>query len=146
VADHPDAALIAGAINASGDPPDNDATGTRMFVLADAPDSWDSPAVVMLEMPPNYVLFRHGHTCHRFEVVVKGTLDADGKILGPGDVMTARPGEMYGPHTAGPEGCTTAEVFGSLGGVFRVIAESPEGEREFDFLQGDLPESYEPLA
>ncbi len=146
MADAPDAADITGAINTSGDPPDNDATGTRMFVLADDAGSWDAPAVVMLEMPPSYVLFRHAHICHRFEVVVKGSLEADGKILGPGDVMTARPGEMYGPHTAGPEGCTTAEVFGSLEGVFRVIAESPEGDREFNFLRGELPEGYEPLV
>jgi hypothetical protein len=146
VADAPDAVDITGAIHTTGDLPDNDATGTRMFVLADEADSWDAPAVVMLEMPPGYVLFRHAHVCHRFEVVVKGALEANGTMLGPGDVMTARPGEMYGPHTAGPDGCTTAEVFGSLEGVFRVIADSPEGAREFNFLQGELPEGYEPLA
>ena len=145
MAEHPDAELIAGAIKASGDEPDNDATGTRMFVLADDPTSWDSPAVVMLEMPPNYVLFRHGHICHRFEVIVKGSLEANGKTFRPGDVMTARPGEMYGPHTAGPDGCTTAEVFGTLEGVFNVIANSPDGPREFNFLQGELPEDYELL-
>jgi hypothetical protein len=120
--------------------------GTRIFVLADDEEAWDSPAVVMLEMPPNYVLFRHAHICHRFEVVVKGSLEAGGRILGPGDVMTARPGEMYGPHTAGPEGCTTAEVFGSLEGVFRVLAETPDGVRDFDFRTGELPQDYEPLA
>jgi hypothetical protein len=26
-------------------------------------------------MPPGYVLFRHGHPCKRFEVVVQGTLE-----------------------------------------------------------------------
>lgn len=137
---------MTGAIKTTGDAPDNDATGTRMFVLADDPNSWDSPAVVMLQMPPNYVLFRHAHICHRFEVVVKGSLEAGGKIFRPGDVMTAEPGELYGPHTAGPDGCTTAEVFGSLEGVFRVHADSPDGVREFNFLQGELPEGYEPLV
>ena len=146
MADPPDAIDLTGAVKTTGDPPDNEATGTRMFVLADDPTSWDSPAVVLLELPPNYVLFRHAHVCHRFEVVVKGSLEAGGKVLGPGDVMTARPGELYGPHTAGPEGCTTAEVFGTLEGVFRVIAESPAGPREFNILQGEMPESYEPLA
>jgi hypothetical protein len=99
----------------------------------------------MLQMPPNYRLFRHGHICHRFEVVVKGSLEAGGKILKPGDVMTARPGELYGPHVAGPEGCTTAEVFGSHEGVYRVIAESDDGPREFDFRKGEFPADYEIL-
>jgi hypothetical protein len=120
--------------------------GTRVFVLADEPESWDAPAVVMLEMPPNYVLFRHAHICHRFEVVVRGSMEAGGRTLRPGDVMTARPGELYGPHVAGPEGCTTAEVFGSLEGVFRVISDTPDGRREFDFRKGEFPEDYEPLA
>jgi len=146
VADVPEYADLTGAIKTTGDDPDNAATGTRMFVLADDPNSWDSPAVVMLQMPPNYVLFRHAHICQRFEVVVTGSLEAGGKTFRPGDVMTAKPGELYGPHTAGPEGCTTAEVFGSLEGVFRVLAESPDGVREFNFLQGELPEGYEPLV
>ena len=120
--------------------------GTRIFALSDDPESWDSPAAVVLEMPPDYVLFRHAHICHRFEVVVKGSLEAGGRVLVPGDVMTARPGEMYGPHTAGPEGCTTVEFFGSLEGVFRVLGDSPDGVREFDFRTGELPEDYQPLA
>jgi hypothetical protein len=126
--------------------PEPNTEGTRVFVLADQPDAWDAPAVVMLEMPPNYVLFRHAHICHRFEVVVRGSLEADGRILGPGDVMTARPGELYGPHTAGPDGCTTAEVFGSHDGVYRVLAESGGAVREFDFREGEFPADYEPLV
>jgi hypothetical protein len=121
------------------------ASGTRVYVLDDDQESWESPAVVVLEMPPNYVLFRHAHVCHRFEVVVKGSLEAGGRILGPGDVMTARPGELYGPHTAGPEGCTTVEVFGSLEGVFRVLAPTADGVSEFDFRKGEAPDDYEPL-
>ena len=120
--------------------------GTRVFVLADDPTDASAPAVVLLKMPPGYRLFRHAHICHRFEVVVKGTLEANGRMLGPGDVMTARPGELYGPHTAGPDGCTTAEVFGSLEGVFRVLAEGPDGPREYDFLAGESPDDYVPLV
>jgi hypothetical protein len=120
--------------------------GTRVFVLADDPETREAPAVVMLEMPPNYVLFRHAHICHRFEVVVKGSLLVDGRTRRPGDVMTARPGEPYGPHVAGPEGCTTAEVFGTLEGVYRVISETKDGPREFDFRRGEVPEDYEPLV
>ena len=118
---------------------------TEVFVLGDDPESWDAPAVVMLDMPPNYVLFRHAHICHRFEVVVKGSLEAGGRILGPGDVMTARPGELYGPHTAGPDGCLTAEVFGSHEGVYRVLCETPDGVREFDFRTGEMPADYQAL-
>jgi hypothetical protein len=90
---------------------------TEVYVLGDDPEAPEVPAVVMLDMPPGYVLFRHAHICHRFEVVVKGSLVAGDRTLRPGDVMTARPGEWYGPHIAGPEGCTTAEVFGTLDGV-----------------------------
>jgi hypothetical protein len=120
--------------------------GTQVFVLADDSADSNAPAVVLLKMPPGYRLFRHAHICHRFEVVVEGTLEADGKTLGPGDVMTARPGELYGPHTAGPDGCTTAEVFGSLEGVFRVLADGPDGVREYNFLAGESPEDYVPLV
>jgi hypothetical protein len=59
--------------------------------------------------------------------------------------MTARPGELYGPHVAGPEGCTTAEVFDSLDGVFRVIAQCTDGIREYDFRHGEAPDDYQPL-
>ena len=120
--------------------------GTQVFVLADDPADASAPAVVLLKMPPGYRLFRHAHICHRFEVVVTGTLQANGRTLRPGDVMTARPGELYGPHVAGPDGCTTAEVFGSLEGVFRVLAEGPDGVREYDFLKGESPDDYLPLA
>jgi anti-sigma factor ChrR (cupin superfamily) len=120
--------------------------GTQVFVLADDPADANAPAVVLLKMPPGYRLFRHAHICHRFEVVVTGTLQANGRTLRPGDVMTARPGELYGPHVAGPDGCTTAEVFGSLEGVFRVLAEGPDGVREYDFLKGESPDDYLPLV
>src|SRR2546430_1651991 len=117
-----------------------------LFVLSANEQDADAPAVVVLDMPPNYVLFRHAHICHRFEVVVKGSLEADGRVLGPGDVMTAARGQFYGPHTAGPEGCTTVEVFGSLDGVFRVICETPAGPREYDFRTGEVPADYQPLV
>lgn len=118
---------------------------TQIYVLGDDPEAEDAPAVVVLEMPPGYVLFRHAHICHRFEIVVKGSLRAGDRTLGPGEVMTARPGEWYGPHTAGPEGCTTAEVFGTLEGVFRVLADSGQGIAEFDLRKGETPRDYRPL-
>ena len=53
--------------------------------------------------------------------------------------MTARPRKMYGPHIAGPEGCTTAEVFGTHEGVYHVIAQGADGIREYDFRKGETP-------
>jgi hypothetical protein len=119
---------------------------TEIYVLDDDSETSDAPAVVMLEMPPGYVLFRHAHICHRFEVVVKGSLRAGDRTLVAGDVMVARPGEFYGPHVAGPEGCTTAEVFGTLDGVFRVLAGSGDGVREYDFRRGEFPPDYDSLV
>ena len=118
---------------------------TQIYVLGDDSEAPDAPTVVMLDMPPNYVLFRHAHICHRFEVVVKGSMRAGDRTLVPGDVMVAKPGELYGPHVAGPEGCTTAEVFGTLEGVFRVLAGSGENHREYDFRKGEFPPDYDPL-
>jgi len=115
---------------------------TELHVLAHDQGSGDAPAVVVLDMPPGYVLFRHAHLCHRFEIVVKGSLRAGDRTLVPGDVMTAAPGEWYGPHVAGPEGCTTAEVFSALDGVFRVLALDGDAAREFDFRSGELPPDY----
>ncbi|HEY8217466.1 MAG TPA: hypothetical protein VIH82_10050, partial [Acidimicrobiia bacterium] len=103
-----------------------------------------APAAVVLVMPPDYVLFRHGHPCERFEVVVKGSLEANGRVLEPGAVMTARPGELYGPHVAGPDGCTTVE-FSSQEGVYRVLCETDGGVREYDFRRGEVPDDYMPL-
>ena len=119
---------------------------TQIYVLDDDPEAPEAPAVVMLDMPPGYVLFRHAHICHRFEVVVKGSLRAGDRTLVPGDVMVANPGEFYGPHVAGPEGCTTAEVFGNLEGVFRVLAGSAEGPRAYDFREGVVTPDYVPLV
>jgi hypothetical protein len=119
---------------------------TQIYVLDDGSGAPDAPAVVMLDMPPDYVLFRHAHICHRFEVVVKGSMRAGDRTLVPGDVMLAKPGEFYGPHVAGPEGCTTAEVFGTLDGVFRVLAGPDERPREYDFREGEVPPDYEPLV
>ena len=33
------------------------------------------------------------------------------RILKVGDVMVSEPNIFYGPHIAGPEGCTTFEIF-----------------------------------
>jgi hypothetical protein len=57
-------------------------SGTQVFVLADDPADATAPAVVLLKMPPGYRLFRHAHICHRFEVVVEGTLEQRRRTCG----------------------------------------------------------------
>jgi hypothetical protein len=47
--------------------------------------------------------------------------------------MIARPGEAYGPHTAGPEGCRTLEVFGTLAGAHTMLYDTPDGPLPVDF-------------
>jgi anti-sigma factor ChrR (cupin superfamily) len=108
------------------------------FPMGDANDD-ATPVAVVVEMPPGFVIMRHAHPCARFEVVVRGTLETDGKTLRPGDVMTSAADMLYGPSTAGPDGCTTIEIFATAPGVTQRIEEQPDGSRvtvnleQFDF-------------
>jgi hypothetical protein len=70
---------------------------------------------------------RHAHPCDRFEVIVRGTLEAEDRTLRVGDVMTSKAGELYGPKKAGKDGCTTIEVFGTAAGVTKRIEERADG-------------------
>ena len=97
------------------------------------PTQKETSTALILEMPPGYVLRRHAHDCHRVEVVVKGSIDVGDRVLYPGDVMVVGPGEMYGPHTAGPEGCTSVEIFGSQAGVGRVTYDTPNGPEVVEY-------------
>jgi hypothetical protein len=47
--------------------------------------------------------------------------------------MIARPGDAYGPHTAGPEGCRTLEIFSKLAGAHHQMLETPDGPIEIEF-------------
>ncbi|HTJ64623.1 MAG TPA: hypothetical protein VL899_12510 [Alphaproteobacteria bacterium] len=96
------------------------------FPIGD-PDSDSTPVAVVVEMPPGFVIMRHAHPCDRFEVIVRGTLEAKDRTLHAGDVMTSKAGEMYGPKTAGRDGCTTIEIFGTAPGVTQRIEERPDG-------------------
>jgi hypothetical protein len=113
----------------------------------DKTDDFSVPAAFFLKMPPNYTLFRHGHPCQRFEIVIQGSLDiGDGRVASVGDTFTADAHTLYGPHTAGPEGCTTIEIFSALEGMFRLLYEGPDGEMLMaDALQGEMPPAYVPL-
>jgi hypothetical protein len=106
------------------------------FLLGPA-DNPDTSAAAILEMPPGYELPRHAHNCERFEVIVKGSLQVGEDTLYPGDVATSAALEMYGPHIAGPDGCTTVEVFGALRGVGHTIFDTPDGPNEVAYLGVD---------
>ena len=55
------------------------------------------------------------------------------------------PGELSGPHTAGPECCTTIEVFSDLDAMFRLIIEDADGNpREIETRNGELPPDFVP--
>lgn len=95
------------------------------FVMGEE-DDVEAPLALFMNLPPGWVLDRHAHDCHRFEVVIEGTMIVrDGAVLGPGDVSTSRPGEQYGPHMAGPDGVLTLEIFSRQAGLHPVY-ESPK--------------------
>lgn len=123
-----------------------DASAIPLWHLGTA-DDLSNPAALLLQMPPGYTLFRHGHPCQRFEVVIQGSLDVgDGRTATVGDIFTADAGTLYGPHTAGPEGCTTIEVFSAVEGMFRLLYEGPDGEvLESNSLKGESAPGYVPL-
>jgi hypothetical protein len=111
---------------------DSKLTPATMHVMENPTDE-TAPTALIFTMPPDATIPRHAHECERFEVILEGSLLVDDMVLGPGDVMIARPGEAYGPHTAGPEGCRTLEVFGTLAGAHTMIYDTPEGPLPVDF-------------
>jgi anti-sigma factor ChrR (cupin superfamily) len=99
----------------------------RLVALGD-PDDPEVPAAVMFKAPAGYVLPRHSHDCHRFEVLIDGSiLDERGETRAAGSVMTAEPGQMYGPYTAGPSGYCSVELFSRLAGAYEITWETARG-------------------
>lgn len=99
----------------------------RMFVLGD-PNDPESPAAVVFRSPPGYVLPRHSHDCHRFEVMLEGSVtDEHGNVLTAGSTMAAEPGQMYGPSVAGPDGYISAEIFSRLVGTYEITWQTERG-------------------
>jgi hypothetical protein len=105
------------------------------FVMGDE-ERAETPVVLALRMEPHGVVVRHAHPCERVEFVVCGELHIGDTVLKPGDVMTARPGEMYGPHIAGPEGAVTVEIFGTFNGLTHVTYDTPDGPVEVNLDSG----------
>jgi hypothetical protein len=105
-------------------------SGVASFILGEPRDN--PPTVAALRMGPGWILPRHAHDCHRFEIVVQGTLDVGDRILKTGDIMLSEPGVAYGPHIAGPEGCTTFEIFSNLRASYITLLDTPQGRIECD--------------
>jgi hypothetical protein len=99
--------------------------GAAYFVLGRSNEN--APTVIALRMAPNFVLARHAHDCHRFEVVVQGSLDVGERVLKPGDVMFTEPRVAYGPHVAGPDGCITFEFFTNYTASHTTLVEDTYG-------------------
>ena len=87
-------------------------------IVLGEPTDPTAAVVSMLRIAPGDTLHRHGHDCVRVEVIVQGSITLpDGSVLTSGDVMVSQPGEFYGPHVAGPDGCLSAEIFSSAGAM-----------------------------
>lgn len=87
------------------------------FVLG-SDDDVEAPLALFMGLPAGWVLARHSHKCHRFEVIIRGEMILEnGVVLKPGDVGTSEPGEAYGPHMAGPDGVLTLEIFSRQAGL-----------------------------
>ncbi|MFN0027179.1 MAG: cupin domain-containing protein [Acidimicrobiales bacterium] len=119
---------------------DSEKVGTPLsFFAAGDPENPETPGFAVFSMKPGEVLPRHSHDCHRFEVIIAGSMTAVGpgegdRYLEVGDVMTAEPNQMYGPHVAGPEGFTVVEYFSCLRAAYEVTFETDRGPRQLDLL------------
>jgi anti-sigma factor ChrR (cupin superfamily) len=101
--------------------------GLTKFNMSEDTEDAESPLVMLLQLEPGFVLRRHAHDCHRVEIVVSGSLVLeDGQVLGPGDVSVTSPRVFYGPHTAGPEGCLSVEIFSASGRSVGIYPDGPE--------------------
>jgi Cupin domain len=94
---------------------DGASAGCRVSVTSlsrDGSADPDSGIILWVHFPPGHVAPRHYHDTARVEIIMKGSLVVDDRVLKPGDVMITPPGEWYGPLTAGPDGALTAEIGG----------------------------------
>jgi len=118
---------------------------STQFILGE-PDDDTAPAAYYLEIPPFGVIPFHSHDCDVFMVVIKGSLYVPGKALFPGDAMTARAGEWYGPEVAGPAGCSRIEFLTNQRGFLDVTFRRRDGEVFVNNALDDLPPASAELA
>jgi hypothetical protein len=122
------------AINRAGG---NEGLDLSYFLLGKMADN--PPFVTPLRMEPDYVLPRHAHDCYRMEIIVQGSMDVGDRILTAGSVMYTEPGVLYGPHVAGPQGCTTFEICSEFSGGHRLLLEDEAGALvPFNMLESEL--------
>lgn len=79
------------------------------FILGKTEDNAATATIVRFN--PGYRLSHHSHDSFRLEIVLQGTMIVGDRTLEPGSIMFSEPGVFYGPHVAGPDGCTTIEIF-----------------------------------
>jgi hypothetical protein len=114
-------------------PADSRKAGGKIAYFLMGEQSSNPPTVLALRLAPGQVLARHSHNCHRFEIIVQGSLDVGGgRILKVGDIMTSEPNVAYGPHTAGPEGSTSFEIFSNHEASYNLFPEFENGPVHFD--------------
>ena len=101
-----------------------------MHVIGEEMDD-AAPVALVVRIPPNTPLPRHAHVGYRFEVVLEGSIKFGDEWLKPGDVMTAREQEAYGPLATGPDGATTVEIFSVRRGAYEVFYENANGDMQF---------------
>jgi hypothetical protein len=118
---------------------------STQFVLGD-PDDDERPAANVIQMPAGFGIAFHTHPCDVLMFVLKGSLYTPGKILRPGDCMTARGHEFYGPEVAGPEGCTRVEFFANLRGILEVEYRRPDGQGFTNHFLYESPPANRELA
>lgn len=119
------------------------ASGMRNSIyVAGDPDDPATPIAAIVEYPPGWDFPRHSHASGRVEVIITGSITVGDHVLGPGSIMTADKDETYGPHTIGPEGCTTVEVMSVSGACFLTF-ETADGPQTINF---DDPNALSNLA
>ncbi len=63
-------------------------------------------ACLVFKFPPNYVGTRHSHPADTLYIVRKGVFNVEGEgAYKVGDIRWVKANTVYGPETAGPEGC-----------------------------------------
>jgi hypothetical protein len=68
--------------------------------------------VVLGRYDPGMVIERHGHASDNLVYVLEGDLDVGGRPCPAGTLIVLERGAVFGPLTAGPDGCLLFETWG----------------------------------
>ena len=68
--------------------------------------------VVLGRYDPGMVIERHGHASDNLVYVLEGDLDVGGRPCPAGTLIILEQGAVFGPLTAGPDGCLLFETWG----------------------------------